>query len=157
MHITKTLADVDICKKAQAYGVPAFRVDGNNVLEVYKIAKQAIEESRHGKGPALLECMTYRWRGHVGPEYDLDKGIRSKEEWQSWVEKDPIKMLEGQLFGANLISEEEKQKVYNSVEREIDESLTFARESPFPDPSDITQESMFKPRDLVARTLSENI
>jgi hypothetical protein len=57
-----------------------------------------IENARYGKGPALIECMTYRWRGHVGPSDDLDKGLRSREELDCWMNRDPIKILENLLL-----------------------------------------------------------
>ena len=94
MPISACLADTDICKKAEAFKVPSIRVDGNNIVEVFKVAKSAVEDARCGKGPTLIECMTYRWRGHVGPGYDLNKGLRSKEELVYWMNRCPIKALE---------------------------------------------------------------
>jgi pyruvate dehydrogenase E1 component alpha subunit len=133
LHISKCLADIDICKKAEAFGVPAIRVDGNNVIEVFNVAKKAIEDARSGKGPTLMECMTYRWRGHVGPSYDVDTGIRSKEELEHWMNRCPIKMFEKLLFKQGILSESEKNKICESIEEEIEEALIFAKESPFPD------------------------
>ncbi len=75
LPISACLADTDIFKKAKVFNMPGIKVDGNNVLEVYKAAKEAIENARCGNGPALIECMTYRWRGHVGPNDDLDKEV----------------------------------------------------------------------------------
>ena len=72
--------------KAEIFKMPGVRVDGNNVVEVYKVANRAVENARRGKGPALIECMTYRWRGHVGPNFDFDKGLRSKEELDYWID-----------------------------------------------------------------------
>ena len=136
LHISKCLANIDICKKAEAFGVPAIRVDGNNVIEVFNVAKKAIEDARSGKGPTLMECMTYRWRGHVGPSYDVDTGIRSKEELEHWMNRCPIKMFEELLFKQGILSESEKNKIYESIEEEIEEALIFAKESPFPDPNE---------------------
>ena len=75
LPISACLADTNIYKKAKVFDIPGIKVDGNNVLEVYNAAKKAIENARCGKGPSLIECMTYRWRGHVGPNDDLDKEV----------------------------------------------------------------------------------
>jgi TPP-dependent pyruvate/acetoin dehydrogenase alpha subunit len=137
LHIASCLADINIYKKAEAFGMPGIRIDGNNVIEVYKVAKKAIEDARSGKGPTLIECMTYRWRGHVGPSDDLDKGLRSKEELDYWMNRCPVKMLERFLLGHGIMSELERDKMRKAILEEIEESVTFARESPYPDENDI--------------------
>ena len=144
MHISKCLANTDICKKAEAFGVPAVRVDGNNVIEVFNVAKKAIEDARCGKGPTLMECMTYRWRGHVGPGYDLIKGIRTKEELAHWMNRCPIKMLEKILLERNILSKSEKIEIYRSINNEIKESFAFAKESPYPDLDENRTSGVFK-------------
>ena len=136
MPISACLADTDIYKKAEAFKMPSVRVDGNNVAEVFKVAKSVVEDARSGKGPALIECMTYRWRGHVGPSYDLDQGLRSKEELDYWMNRCPIKALEEFLLKQGIISESEKSEIYESLEEEIEEALVFAKESPYPDPDE---------------------
>jgi TPP-dependent pyruvate/acetoin dehydrogenase alpha subunit len=144
MPISECLADTDIYKKAEAFKMSSVRVDGNNVAEVFKVAKRAIEDARQGKGPTLIECMTYRWRGHVGPSYDLDKGLRSKEELDYWMNRCPIKTLEEFLLEHDFISESEKIKIYESIEKEIDDALVFAKESPYPDPDEKSFSNVFK-------------
>ena len=136
MHISACLADTDIYKKAEAFKIPSIRVDGNNIMEVFNVAKRAVEDARCGKGPALIECMTYRWRGHVGPSYDLEKGLRSKEELEYWMNRCPIKALEEFLLEHDFISESEKNKIYENIEEEIEEALVFAKDSPYPDPDE---------------------
>ena len=133
MHISKCLANIDIYKKAKVFKMPGVRINGNDVVEVFKVAKKAIEDARHGKGPTLIECMTYRWRGHVGPDYDSDKGIRSKEELDYWMNRCPIKELERLLLKYDFISESEIIKIHESIEKETEEAVVFARESPYPD------------------------
>lgn len=137
MPISACLANTDIYKKGDAFNMPGIRIDGNNVLEVFRTAKRAIEDARCGKGPALIECMTYRWRGHVGPSDDLDKGLRSKEELDYWISKCPIKTLEELLLNHNIISESEKIQIYKSTEKEIEEAIIFAKGSPYPDQSEL--------------------
>jgi len=135
MPISACLADTNIYQKAEAFSLPGVRVDGNNVIKIYEAAKKAVEGARRGKGPTLIECMTYRWRGHVGPNYDLEKGLRSKEELDYWMNRCPIKMLEQLLLKRESISESEKVRIYDSIEKEIEEAIVFAKESPFPDES----------------------
>jgi len=144
MPISACLADTDIYKKSEAFKMLGVRVDGNNIAEVFKVAKSAVEDARRGKGPTLIECMTYRWRGHVGPSYDLDKGLRSKEELDYWMNRCPIKALEEFLIEHDFISISERNKIYESIEEEIEEALVFAKESPYPDPDEKSFSDVFK-------------
>ena len=137
LSIADTLADTNIYKKAEAFGMPGIRIDGNNVMEVYKVAKKAIEDARNGKGPTLIESMTYRWRGHVGPYDDLDKGLRSKEELDLWMNRCPIKMLEKFLLEHGVMSELERDQIHKAISEEIEEAVKFAKESPYPDENDL--------------------
>lgn len=137
MPISACLADANIYQKAEIFNMPGVRVDGNNVVEAFKAAERAIENARHGNGPTLIECMTYRWRGHVGPNYDLDKGLRSKEELDYWMNRCPIKALEKLLLNHSIISKSEKIQIHKSIDKEIEEALIFAKESPYPDESEL--------------------
>ena len=137
MPVSACLADTDIYKKATAFNMPGVRIDGNNVVEVYRTAKKAINDARRGKGPALIECMTYRWRGHVGASDDLDKGLRSKEELDYWMDRCPVKALEGFLLEQGIISKLDKDKIHRNIEREIEEALAFAKASPYPDGNEL--------------------
>ncbi len=137
MPISACLADTNIYKKAELFNMPGVRVDGNDVIKVYEAAKKAVEDARCGKGPTLIECMTYRWRGHVGPNYDLDKGLRSKAELDYWMNRCPIKTLEDSLLKHGIISETAKIQLYKSIEKEIEEAVIFAKESPYPDESEL--------------------
>jgi len=134
MHISKSLADTDIYKKAGIFDMTGVRIDGNNAIEVFLTAKKAIDEARNSKGPALVECMTYRWRGHVGPNYDIDKGLRSEEELKSWMDRGPIVTFEKYLDKNDIISKKAREQIRDDIEREVEEALTFAKESPLPHP-----------------------
>lgn len=133
MPISDCLANTNIYKIAEAFNMPSSRIDGNDAVEVFKVANRAIENARRGKGPALIECMTYRWLGHVGPNFDVDKGLRSKEELDYWIDKCPIKALEGFLLKHDIVSESEKIQISRDIEEEINEAIVFAKESPYPD------------------------
>ena len=143
MPIDACLADTDIKKKAEAFGIPSVRIDGNNVLTVYQTAKKTIDDARHNKGPAFIECMTYRWFGHVGPNYDIDKGLRTKEELEHWMNKDPIKRLERYMTRNNLLSASEKKGINEKVKMEIEAAITFKNRSCYPDLKQISQ-AVFK-------------
>ena len=132
MPIAACLAGANIHRRAEIFNMPGVRVDGNNVVEVFKAAEQAIENARHGNGPTLIECMTYRWRGHVGPNYDLDKGLRSKGELDYWMNRCTVKALERFLLEHDILTESERVQIGEGIDKEIEEAIVFARESPYP-------------------------
>lgn len=136
LPISACLADVQIWKKAEAFNMPGIRIDGNDAVEVFQSAKNAVELARLGKGPTFIECMTYRWRGHVGPNYDLDKGLRSKEELDYWMNRCPIKAFEEFLLTCDIISDSEIIQIIKRIDREIEDTVTFAKKSPYPDKRD---------------------
>ena len=119
--------------------MPGIKIDGNNVLEVYEASQEAIDNARGGRGPSLIECRTYRWRAHVGWPQDYDVGFRTKEEVKKWEKRCPIKAFEKFLAGQGVLSESEKSQISEQIDREIEEALTFARESPFPDESELLE------------------
>ena len=133
MPIAACLGNTDIYQKAEMFNIPGVRIDGNNVTEVFMTARKAVEDARRGHGPTLIECMTYRWRGHVGPNRDVNKGLRSKEELNYWMNRCPIKALEEFLLKHDILTEPEKTRIGKSIDREIEEALIFARGSPDPD------------------------
>jgi len=137
LPVAACLADTNIYRKSESFAMSGIRVDGNDVIEVYKVAKKAVEDARSGKGPTLIECLTYRWRGHVGPYDDLDKGLRSREELDYWMSRCPIKMLEKDLIQHRIISESEKEQIRKAVSEEVEEAITFARESPYPNENNL--------------------
>lgn len=124
-----------ISERAAAYGVPGVTVDGNDVLAVYHVAQELIARARRGDGPSLLECMTYRLRGHyVGdPEKYRDKG-----ELAQFLEKEPIVRMEAYLKEGGYANEAVFQAIRAQAETEVDEAVAFAEASPWPDPADST-------------------
>lgn len=143
MPIAECLADTSIFEKAAIFNMPGIRIDGNNVREVYGTSGRVIEGARRGEGPALLECMTYRWRGHVGPNYDLGKGLRSKKDLEHWKKRCPVKAMEKCLLDNNIFSEQEKARISREVDEEIEGAFTFAKDSPYPD-KDSLLDNVFK-------------
>jgi TPP-dependent pyruvate/acetoin dehydrogenase alpha subunit len=119
-----------------AQGVSSWRVDGNAADLVYDGAVAAVARARAGQGPTLLVCDTYRWRGHVGPSWDEDVGVKRKDELHAWIDKDPIGSL-GRRLAALGIPDEELAREKTLVTTEIESSVQFARESPRPDPKGV--------------------
>ena len=122
----------DVSVRAQAYGIPGATVDGNDVLAVHEAAIEAVKRARKGAGPTLLECKTYRWRGHH--EGDPSQGLRyrSKEEIEAWKEKCPIKRLAGLIVKRKAATQAALDKIEKSLTEEIDAAVEFAKASPFP-------------------------
>lgn len=131
MHLLERRAEDNIHLSGQAHGIPGMKLDGNDVSVVYSSAVQAVERARRGDGPTLLEFTTFRWRGHVGPSWDMDVGLKRKDELQDWIEKDPIARARTQLADLGA-TESEFERVEQEVSSEIEASVEFAQRSPYP-------------------------
>lgn len=94
MHLRERRVKDNIHEMASLYGMPGEVVDGNDVLAVAAATERAVARARSGGGPSLLECRTFRWRGHVGHRMDMDVGVSRKVELSEWLEKCPIKRLQ---------------------------------------------------------------
>jgi len=127
----------NIYQRAEMFALPGVRVDGNDVCAVYRVAGEAVQHARNGGGPALLECRTYRWRGHVGPHYDLDKGLRSPEELAAWQARCPVKRLEQTLLAEGVLINDDLTSIHQRIEREVEEAIAFAKANPLPRASDL--------------------
>jgi pyruvate dehydrogenase E1 component alpha subunit len=127
----------NIADRASAYGFPGMMVDGNDVVAVYEASAIAVERARRCEGPTLIECKTYRRRGHS--RVDPAK-YRPKDEVQEWLGKDPIKLFKERLIQGNIFSEGEIVSVEEEVETRIEEAVRFALDSPFPMPTEALQD-----------------
>jgi len=136
MSLAERRAEDNITKSGDAHGIPGVVIDGNDVAAVYESARQAVACARQGEGPTLLECRTYRWRGHVGPSWDMDVGIKRKDELKDWLPKDPVKRVREYLLGMGL-SPLTFGEMERKVRGEVEAALEFARDSPYPDSSDL--------------------
>jgi pyruvate dehydrogenase E1 component alpha subunit len=127
----------DVAKRAVAYGISGKSVDGNDVIAVYEATRDAVEFARKGEGPTLIECKTYRRRGHsrVDPAR-----YRPKEEVDEWLRRDPIKRFEDYLLQNDVLTEEELQSVKAQVADRIDDAVKFALESPYPAPEEALED-----------------
>ena len=125
----ESLAIEGVVERAAGYGIPGVQVDGNDVLQVYEAARDAVARAREGKGPTLLECLTYRWTGHtVG-----DPGLyRSKEEVEAWKQKDPIPRFRDYLIKEGILTQEEYDAIDGEEKQRLERAAAFAKESPEP-------------------------
>ena len=131
--LSRVMKITNIADRAGAYGIPGVVVDGNDVLATYKVVNEAVKRARSGKGPTLIECKTYRHGGHS--RSDACK-YRPKGEKEEWLKKDPILRMKDHLIKIDLLTEEKVKKIEEKIEKEIDEAVTFAQESPDPKPED---------------------
>jgi TPP-dependent pyruvate/acetoin dehydrogenase alpha subunit len=133
MPLSKAARNTDIASRAAAYGMPGFRVDGNDVLQVYQSAGEAITRARNGGGPTLLECLTYRWYGH----HEGDPGVsyRTREEVAAWKERDPVKKLKDEAIAAAVVTPEDFAKVDSEVAAVLEDAAQFALASPLEEES----------------------
>jgi pyruvate dehydrogenase E1 component alpha subunit len=124
----------EIYRKAAVFDMPGVEVDGMDVMAVRSVAQQAVARARAGEGPTLIECLTYRFRGHSLADPDE---LRSKAEKEAWLARDPIKRFEVYLLEQNLADEDTLKGIRDRIQTEIDDALTFAEESPEPSPDDL--------------------
>ena len=125
----------DIATRAVAYSIPGVVVDGNDVFAVYEAVKTAVEQARSGEGPSLVECKTYRHRGH----YEGDPQIyKTPEEVSYWKERDPIVQLRQKMTEANLATTTELDALEAEVKAEIEAAVEFAKQSPYPTVDQVT-------------------
>ena len=132
-HVERThAAGRDIYNSAEYYKIPAVQVDGMNLLEVREAADAALRRVRSGQGPAFIEAMTYRYRGHsmADPVH-----YRENEEVEEWRINDPINRFKAFILDEGLLTLPELDAIDGEASDEIEEAVKFARESPFPDES----------------------
>jgi len=140
MPIRECRVNQPIYKIAASFGIEGHLIDGNDVLQVYEASRKAVEKCRQGKGPTLLEFMTYRFRGHVGPDDNIQGShtdIRPKEEIAAWHRKDPIDRFEEYLLSHEFINLGKLNAIKSEVAAEIREAQAFAMKSPSPKREDL--------------------
>lgn len=123
-----------IYKRFEGFDIACRQVDGNDVEEVYSAFEDAGLRARLGLGPSFLECMTYRMRDHHGTKTGVEAGYQSREEWEAWNERCPLRILEARLKEKGLLTPSLKNDLICSFQKEIASAFAFARNSRFPDP-----------------------
>jgi pyruvate dehydrogenase E1 component alpha subunit len=119
----------DVADRANAYDIPGVVVDGNDVMAVYEAASEAIKRARAGKGPSIIECKTYRWRGHFEGD---PTPYRPKSEVDAWMKKDPIPRYEKTLKEMGVLTDAKIDAIKKEIGEQVDASVKFSEESAYP-------------------------
>jgi len=127
--IRKTTPIDDLAERAKPFRMPGIVVDGNDVERVYAAAREAVDRARAGDGPSLLECKTYRHRGHS--RSDPGK-YRPDEEVKAWLARDPLTTTGDRLMEAGTLTEVEVARWREEMEREIDRLVARAEQADYP-------------------------
>ena len=123
-----------IAKRAEGFGFPGHEVDGNDVLAVYEVAREAFARARAGEGPTLIEAKTYRMTAHSSD--DDDRRYREREEIEEWRLKDPIVRFEKYLMENGLLDDDKKEEVEGRIKAEVAEASDSAEQAPYADPEE---------------------
>jgi 2-oxoisovalerate dehydrogenase E1 component len=123
----------NVAERARTYGIPGVQVDGNDVIAIWEAAREAVARARAGNGPTLIECRTYRTRAHA--EGMRDAGYRTAEEVEEWKLRDPIALLRSHILAEEIAGEADLNAIDEEITAIVAEALTFAEQSPYPDPS----------------------
>jgi len=130
--ISTTAAVADIADRAAAYAIPGIVVDGQDIITVYEVVTEAVRRARAGEGPTLVEAKTYRYLDHAA-NLGRDLGYRTNDEIEGWRQRDPIALFAKRMTTDFKIAAAELAAIDDEVTKEVNHSLDFARNSPFPD------------------------
>lgn len=132
--LSKQMGVANVADRGDAYGMPGVMVDGNDVLESYNAAAEALLRARRGDGPTLLEAKTYRPVPHSSD--DDDRSYRSRAEVEEWKQKDPILRAERLLRARDLLTDATRDEVQQRVMTLVDQATDFAIQAPYPRPEE---------------------
>jgi pyruvate dehydrogenase E1 component alpha subunit len=111
-----------------------------DVLAVYEAVGEAVKHAREEKGPTLVECKTYRFRGHFEGDPNQGTRYRTKQEMKKWKARCPIKLYEASIVRKKLVSQKEVKAMEQDARRRIDEAYEYANKSPFPSGEDALED-----------------
>ena len=132
----------DISVRGAAYGIPGETVDGNDVVAVYEAFARAKERALKGEGPSIIECKTYRWRGHWTGDPEV---YRTREEVEEWKEKkDPIKLFRAYMLKHKLATKKELDEIDTAAAEKMAKAVEFAMNSPEPDPAHVLDDVFYE-------------
>jgi pyruvate dehydrogenase E1 component alpha subunit len=126
--VSRRWATKHLCERVGTYGIPAHHVEDGDLFTLRSLTTEAVARMRCGDGPAFIECNTYRWREHVGPNEDFDSGYRPRADLDRWIERDPMVQL------GNMLTADRLAAIDADVESEIADAFAFAEASAFPKP-----------------------
>ncbi len=121
----------DISKRGNAYDMPGVKVDGNDIEQVYDLAKKMVAHCRSGRGPALIEAKTYRMRGHG--EKDRQHYV-DRSEIEYWAKLCPVARYRQKLLDGGAISEAKLSEIERQAVERVEAAVAFAEKSPYPEP-----------------------
>ena len=136
------VAGQSVANRAAGYGMPGVTVDGQNVIEVYEVAGEAVESARKGDGPTLIEAMTYRYHGHFGADNPM--GYRTPEEQKYYEDKDCIIAMEQFLVDNGTATKKQLEEIDNDAKARDEKATQFAIDSAYPDPSELLSDVYIK-------------
>jgi len=136
----------DISARAAGYGIPGLTVDGCDVMAVYEAVEETAKSIRAGKGPALIELKTTRWRGHFEGD---PQHYRTPEELEAIRKRDPIERFAKQLLDQGMATEEELQALRGEADKELQEAIEFADKSDYPPLEEIYTDLLYQERRAV--------
>lgn len=140
-----------VARYADAHCVPALSVDGNDVIGVANAAEELIDRARNGGGPGFLEAVTYRWRGHVGSDANIDVGVRRKQEdVDAWKKRDPIGRLAQAAINRGIISTETFEELTQGVKTRVREEAQKAEKAEYPPQAQLMDIVYAKPATTIA-------
>lgn len=131
--IEEMIAQTDLSQRGEAYGVPSVNVDGMDLQAVFEATEAAVARARAGEGPSFLVCDTYRYLGHMAGDTEI---YRNADEVEAAKTNDPIAKLLARLIEQGVITQEEWDTTTARIFEEVEAAERFARDSPFPDPSE---------------------
>lgn len=141
MPIRECRKTAEIYKIAEPFCMKTYVLDGNDVLAVYEAGQEAVALCRRGDGPVFMEFLTYRFRGHVGPDDNIQGShtdIRPSAEVSEWLQRDPINLFEAYLLDNRLFDAPSLENIRRETEREVEAALDFARNSSRPKEEELT-------------------
>jgi len=128
----KHQAVTDVALRAAGYAMPGLVVDGNDVLAVHEAALGAVKRARAGQGPSLIECKTYRWRGHHEGDPNQGERYRTRAEIEDWKKKCPLERLKKKILAGKMAPQSKLDRLDKEILTELDQAVAFAKESEFP-------------------------
>jgi TPP-dependent pyruvate/acetoin dehydrogenase alpha subunit len=133
-------ANTDLASRARSYGIESESVADGDVWKMHEIVSRWVPRIRQGEGPFFIECVSYRWKEHVGPGEDFHTGYRTREEACTWYDRDQVKLV-GQL-----LAESDRKRIELEVEAVVRDAIEFAEQSPFPAAEELYTFALAEPR-----------
>jgi pyruvate dehydrogenase E1 component alpha subunit len=140
VSMSKSTSVLNIADRAVAYGIPGKIVDGMDLIAVYEAAQEASGWARQGKGPTLIECKTYRFRGHFEGDPKRGATYRTETEMLEWEERCPIKNFRAKLIKEGVLRGKDVEEIEGECVKEIEDAIRFAEESRFPSTDDVSED-----------------